>query len=69
VPRGGIFPRPETHLTSLGACGEAEPRLTWLSARCLSSCLFSAKFLSNKSQRAVRRRRVRTRASFLLSPK
>jgi hypothetical protein len=49
VPRGGIFPRPETHLTSLGACGEAEARLTWLSARCLSSCLFSAKFLSNKS--------------------
>ena len=33
----GIFPHPPAHQTIAGACHAAQPRLTWLSARCLSS--------------------------------
>ena len=42
MPPSGIFPHIPTHLTTSGARLAAELRLTCLSVRCLSSCLFSA---------------------------
>jgi hypothetical protein len=41
-PRSGIFIGGAAHLTGLGAGAKTDARLTWLSVRCLSSCLFSA---------------------------
>src|ERR1700693_5764033 len=38
LPVSGIFPGLKAHLTTPGAGAIPEPRLTWLSIRCLSSC-------------------------------
>jgi hypothetical protein len=38
----GIFIRRPAHLKGLGVDAKSDARLTWLSIRCLSSCLFSA---------------------------